>query len=126
MSNKRPADVRLYDIFNFKKSKTTVAGNVLAVRQTNSNEEPSTSSGNLCESESQQENKGFIAKIEAKEEVLDFTNNADIGLYMNQIIDDQMKYKLLTSPWLPDPSFQFPRSGKCHFKIKSSTKMYLP
>jgi len=34
----------------------------------------------------------------------------DIGNYLRKVIDDELKYSLLTSPWIPENNFIFPIS----------------
>lgn len=103
MSQKRPKQTLLD--FNFvKKSKTT----------TLEEEEPSTSTScnNLktTETETELEQEHGQTEINLSSHV-SVPSIFDVGLYLSKSVDDDIKYNLLNSPWVPETNFNFPKIG---------------
>ncbi|XP_031358557.1 zinc finger MYM-type protein 1-like [Photinus pyralis] len=55
---------------------------------------------------------------EVSEEIKKPGHPLDVGKYVNQRIDDEMKLKLLSTPWIPEDSFQFPVSEKRNLRFQ--------
>lgn len=45
-------------------------------------------------------------------------NPLDIGRFINSYLDEDLKFNLLTSPWVPESTFNFPASGKRNLRFQ--------
>lgn len=108
MSQKRPKQTLLD--FNFvKKSKTIIL------------EEPSTSTS--CNNLKIDEDETELELVQSQTEINNLSSHVsvpsilDVGLYLSKSVDDDIKYNLLNSPWLPQTNFNFPKIGMFLFRL---------
>lgn len=71
-----------------------------------------------CLSTSSQQNTVTSGESVISQSEEEFYNSYDIGLYINKPLQDDVKHRLLTSPWFPDADFVFPLSGKRGLKFQ--------
>lgn len=101
-----------------KRSKQTLLDfNFLKKPKTITSEEPSTSTSTCCNLETAETELKQCQQETHLASHVPVPSIHDVGLYIGKSLDDDLKYDILNSPWVPEINFNFPKIGMFFFSF---------